>query len=246
MLSKIDIDTKSSEHIAQSIAERTPGKSLAIIQNIIDLAYRNAIKESRKVVDADLLTALEDYLYGEKKEHTPDYYKKVAIHETGHAYLSYITGDKPSYITIEARGNFDGYMQHANQEEVSSYTKEELVKKIRTSLAGRAAEQVFFGKEQSLNTGASSDLYKATEMAWHIICTFGMEEDQLIVLNKDDVLKSTMAAEYVAKVNKMLQTEMKNTVVIIENAKDKIQEIADVLVRENRLTGKQFAELMEQ
>lgn len=152
---------------AQSIAERTPGKSLATIQNIIDLAHRNAIKESRKVVDADLLTALEDYLYGEKKEHTPDYYKKVAIHETVHAYLSYITGDKPSYITIEARGNFDGYMQHANQEEVSSYTKEKLVEKIRTSLAGRAAEQVFFGKEQSLNTGASSDLHKATEMAWH-------------------------------------------------------------------------------
>ena len=45
--------------------------------------------------------------------------------------------------------------------------------------------------------------------------------------------------------NEILKTEMKNTIEIIENAKDKIQRIADVLAKENRLTGKQFEELME-
>ena len=73
-----------------------------------------------------------------------------------------------------------------------------------------------------------------------------MEDDQLIVLSKEDVLKSSMATEYVAKVNEILKTEMNNTVSIIEEAKDKIQKIANDLVRENRLTGAQFEELMEQ
>ena len=245
MLAKKGIETVS-ENTAQSIAERTTGKSLAILQNVIDLAQRNAIKESRKVEDGDLLTALEEYVYGEKRNHKPEYYKEVAIHETGHAYLSYISGDKPSYITIESRGDFGGYMQHSNQEDITGYTKEELLAKIRTSLAGRAAEQVFFGKAKSLNTGASSDLHQATEWAWRIICTYGMEDDQLIVLSKEDVLKSSMATEYVAKVNEILKTEMNNTVSIIEEAKDKIQKIANDLVRENRLTGAQFEELMEQ
>ena len=72
-----------------------------------------------------------------------------------------------------------------------------------------------------------------------------MEEDQLIVLGKDEVLRSALAGEYTAKVNEILKTEMKNAVDIIENAKDKIQKIADALIRENRLTGKQFEELME-
>ncbi len=78
-----------------------------------------------------------------------------------------------------------------------------------------------------------------------IVCTYGMEEDQLITLRKEEVLQSALAKEYTAKVNEILKTEMKNTLTTIENAKDKIQEIADALIRENRLTGKQLEELME-
>ena len=244
VLAKKNITT-CSEETAQNIAERTTGQSLAILQNVIDLAFRNAAKQSRIMEDGDLLTALEEYHFGEKKEHTPDYYKSVAIHETGHAYVSYISGDKPSYITIESRGSFGGYMQHANQEDVTGYTREELLARIRTALAGRAAEQVFYGKAKSLNTGASSDLQNATNIAFQIVCSYGMEEDQLVVLRKDEVLKSALAEEYVAKVNEILKTEMKNTIEIIEKAKDKIQKIADVLAKENRLTGKQFEELVE-
>ncbi len=237
--------TTVSQEAAHSIAERTTGKSLADLQNVFELAFRNAVRQSRTMTEDDLLTALEQYNHGEKKEHTPEYYKSVAIHETGHAYVSYISGDKPSYITIESRGNFGGYMQHANQEDVTEYTRDELLAWIRTSLAGRAAEQVFYGKEKSLNTGAYSDLQHATDVAFKIVCTYGMEDDQLIALSKDKILQSELAREYTAKVNEILKTEMKNAIEIIENAKDKIRRIADVLVKDNRLTGKQFEELME-
>ena len=245
MLEKKGITTVSEE-TAQNIAERTTGQSLAILQNVLDLACRNAVREQRKVSDRDLLTALEEYIYGEKKEHTPEYYQSVAIHETGHAYMSYISGDKPSYITIESRGDFGGYMQHANQEDVTGYTREEILAKIRTSLAGRAAEEVFYGREKSLNTGASSDLKQATNLAFGMLCTYGMEEQQLAVLPRQEILRSSLAADYVARVNDILNTEMKKTVEIIREAKDTIQAIADVLVKENRLTGEQFDKLMQE
>ncbi len=237
--------TTVSENTAQSIAERTTGQSLAVLQNVIDLAFRSATRAERAMTDDDLLSALEEYNYGEKKEHTPEYYRRVAIHETGHAFLSYISGDKPSYITIESRGNFGGYMQHANQEETPSYTKEELLARIRTSLAGRGAEQVFFGKDVSLNTGASSDLEQATNIAFRIIASYGMDENSLIVLGRKEILSSALADDYVAKVNKILADQMAETIRIIEENMDKIKKIADVLVKENRLTGKEFEALME-
>jgi ATP-dependent metalloprotease FtsH len=236
--------TTVSKDTVHSIAERTPGWSIANLQNVLSNAFNDAAKKERYMTNEDLLNALEEYEFGEKKERTLDYYNCVAIHEIGHAYVSYISGDKPSYITIESRGSFGGYMRHSNQENVTDYTREELLARIRTSLAGRAAEQVFFGKEKSLNTGASADLQNATDIAFKIVCAYGMEDDRLLTLSKDEVLQSALAGEYTAKVNEILKTEMESTIEIIENAKEKIQKIAGVLVKENRLTGKQFEELM--
>ena len=62
----------------------------------------------------------------------------------------------------------------------------------------------------------------------------------MIILRKDEVFRSALVGEYTAKVNEILKTEMKNTLTMIEHAKDMIREIADVLIRENRLTGKKF------
>ena len=233
-----------SEAAAQSIAERTTGQSLAILENVLDLAFRQATDEGRPATDDDLYTVLETYLYGEKKEWTQEYYQSVAIHETGHAYVSYLSGDKPTYITLESRGSFGGYMQYANSENTPSRTKGELLGRIRTSLAGRAAEQVFFQEKEAINTGASSDLEHATDYAFQILCTYGMA-DRLVVLNRQEVLSSPLASDYIKKVNDILTEEYKNTIAIIEEGKDKIREIADVLLKENRLTGAQFEALME-
>lgn len=234
-----------SDDVLDNIAERTTGQSLAILQNVLDLAFRNATKEHRGMENNDLLNALEEYLYGEKKESTPEYYRSVAIHETGHAYVSYISGDKPSYLTIEARGNFGGYMQHGNSEDVPSYTRDELLGKIRTSLAGRAAETVFFGKDKANNTGASSDLRQATNYAFHIICSYGMEEDQLISLDRNTIMSSSVAGRYIDMVNKLLNEQMVETIRIIEDGRDTIEKIASELTRKNHLTGEEFAALME-
>ncbi len=233
-----------SPDIIANLAERTPGESLAILENILDLAFRNAMKEGRSMEGEDLLTALEDYLYGEKRTHSMEYYKRVAIHETGHAYVSYLSGDAPSYITIESRGDFGGYMQHANSEERPGYNREELIGKIRTALAGRAAEQVFYGEEIALNTGAGSDLQSATNTAFRMILNYGMVGGQLVALSREEVMKSSLASNYIEQVNTLLQEQMKITLQMVEEGRDVIESIAAELVKENRLTGAQFGELM--
>ncbi|MCR5675782.1 MAG: AAA family ATPase [Lachnospiraceae bacterium] len=234
------------EDVITNVAERTPGQSLAILQNIMDLALREAGRQGRALDGDLLLKALEDYEHGEKKEHSEEYYKRVAIHETGHAFVSYVSGDAPSYITIESRGDFGGYMQHGNSENTPSYTKEELIGRIRTALAGRAAESVFYDEQTANNTGASSDLRYATELAFRILGTYGMADNRLVVLSKEEILKSSLAADYVERVNDMLEKEMKNTTEIIRNGREVIRAVADELIRKNHLTGAEFAKIMEE
>ena len=238
-------EAEIGEDVIDNLAKRTPGQSLAIVQNIIELAFRNANRLGRPIEGNDLLTALEDYNYGQKKSWSEEYYRSVAIHETGHAFVSHLSGVEPVYITIESRSDFGGYMQQDSGENTANYTLDDLLARIRTSLAGRAAEYVFYGKAKANNTGASSDLKHASDMAFDILCRFGMEEGQLLVLNREDVMKSSMVDEYTKRANEILTREMKNTIKLIEDNKDKIQEIADVLLEKNHLTGEEFKELVK-
>ncbi len=233
------IDT--GEDVIHNIATRTPGTSIAIIQNIVDLAYRNAHKESRKPNGDDLLNALEEFLHGEKHDFGEDYYKSVAVHESGHAYVTWLSGENPSYITIESRGNFGGYMQHENSENKGQFSKEELLARIRSSLAGRAAEEVFFGKDASINTGASGDLQNATNIALSMLCYYGMDDERMISVSFEKISNTALGNEYLEKADKIINEEMKKTVELIRSGKDMVQKLADELIKKNHLTGEEIA-----
>lgn len=228
----------------KNLAQRTPRQSLAIMENILDTAYRQAVRNGREVTDNDLLTALEEQLHGEKRESTQEYMNSVAIHETGHAYVSWKGGDPPAYITIESRADFGGYMEHTvNPENTPSFTREDLLARIRTCLAGRAAEQVFFDERAAINTGASSDLEHATDLAFAILCAYGMDGKRLAVLRRSEIMNSSLADDYVKQVEEILREQMEETIRMIEEGRDKIRLIADELLKENRMTGDRFLEL---
>lgn len=234
-----------SEEAIKNIASRTTGVSIAVLQNVLDLAFRSARKKEKLPESADLLSALEEYNFGEKKDWGEGYYRSVSIHEAGHAYVAWLSGEKPSYITIESRGNFGGYMQHENAEDKPNFTKEELIWKIRCALGGRAAEEVFFGKKASLNTGASSDLRSATTYASSMLCDYAMMESQYVSIPFEKILTTHLAGPYLEQVNALLGIEMKNTIELIEKGRDKVQKLADALLSENNLTGEKILEILE-
>lgn len=226
-----------SEKVIQNVAERTTGQSLAILQNIIDFAIRNAVKEGKTFSDDYLLNALDEYQHGEENQWSEEQYYSTAIHEAGHAYINWLSGECPSFVTIVARGNFGGYMQHANQEKVFGYTKEELLAAIRTSLAGRAAEIVNFGEEKGTNTGVSGDLQNATRKAMRMICYFGMMENQLVSIDPEVMLKSSMAGQFLDQVNALLNQQMEETMRLVREGNDKIVRLAEELIKKNQIVG---------
>lgn len=235
-----------SEPLLKNVASRTTGLSIAILQNIVDLAFRKASKLNIPPTGHDLQEAVEEYNYGQKHEWSQEYYDQVAIHESGHAYIAYLSGEKPAYMTIVSRGNFGGYMMHENQEKKPNYTKSDLIWKIRCALAGRAAEEVFYGKDASLNTGAASDLPSATKWAAKMICEYAMFDGIQTSIPFETLLNSPSGSQYLEKINDLLERETGITHKLIEDGKDSVKKLADELLKNNHLIGDEIVRILDE
>ena len=242
-LTKIGKHSVSDEAV-QNVAQRTTGASLAVLKNVIELAVRNSNKKNIDLSNEVLLEALEEYMYGEKREWDEEYYKSVSIHESGHAYICYLSGENPSFVTIVSRGDFGGYMQHANSEKTPSYTKEQLLWKIRVALAGRAAELEFYG-DKGINTGISSDIRNATRIALDIICTYAMDDEGILSISPESVIGSRHGDNLIDKANEMLKTEMEITRKLVHEGRDKINALAEYLQKNNQATESEILGIFE-
>ncbi len=223
-----------SEKQIDNIAMRATGMSLAELDSVVELALRSAIREDSTVVtDAILEEAFETFNGGEAKKWDESQLERVARHEAGHAFLCWLSGETPSYLTIVARGNRGGYMQHAEQEGKAIYTKDELLARIRTSLGGRAAEIAYYGERGGISTGASGDLVSATNIAQQIVCTYGMDDEFGLAV----VHGAQMSDEVRASVNRILREQMNEAIRLISENKDKIDSLVEELMVKNHLNG---------
>ena len=137
-------------------------------------------------------------------------------------------------------------MQQGNGEDTPSYTKEQILWKIRTALAGRAAELEFFGEEKGINTGVSSDLQNATNLALSMICRYAMDEEHLLSISPEALLASPRGEVLIEKTNEILKVEMENTRGLIREGRDKIQKLSDYLLENNQATENEIKKIFEQ
>ena len=237
-----------SKETIDSIATRSVGMSLALLENVIELALRTTlIKGLEKVTDEIFEEAFESFNSGERRQWDPSELMRTARHEAGHAFLCYHGGETPSYLTIVARGNHGGYMQHGDNENKGTYTKKDLINRIRVSLAGRAAEIVYYGAEDGITTGASGDLESATRVAQAMICTYGMDDPfGLSVIGHEAAVNGELSAEVRARVNTLLSEEMKNVIEIINQNKSAIDALVEKLMQNSYMTGDDIEKTLSQ
>lgn len=179
------------EQDIDNLAVRTVGMSLSDLDSIFEFALRQALRAELNKVKADILDeAFETYVNGEKKNWSEAEVERVARHEAGHAFLCWQSGETPSYLTIVARSDHGGYMQHDSTDKKSIYTKDELLSRIRVALGGRAAEIVCYGECGGVSTGASGDLVSATAIAERIVCSYGMVDECGLAVSDPRTLRS--------------------------------------------------------
>ncbi len=166
-----------SEALINTLADRSTGMSLSQLSSVLNLAMRSAMQKKMDYVDDRTMEeAFETYNNGEEKVWSPESTLRTARHEAGHTLLSWLSGDKPSYVTIVSRGDHGGYTEYSNQENRVGYTRSELMNRIKTAMGGRAAEIVYYGQEEGISIGASGDLKMATDLAERMLCRYGMYE----------------------------------------------------------------------
>ena len=234
-----------SDEIIDSLASRGIGMSLAELDSVLELALRSAIRQSSTTVtDAVLEEAFENFNNGEKTNWDPSQLERVARHEAGHALLCWLGGEKPSYLTVVARGSHGGYMLRAEQEGKAIYTHDELLARIRTSLGGRAAEIVYYGAKDGVSTGPSGDLQSATNLAQHIVCTYGMDDEFGLAVVSPTAANGEMSVEVRAAVNRILKEQMAETIRLVEKHKDTIDALVAELLYKNHLNEQEIARIL--
>ena len=225
------------------LADRSTGMSLAQLTSILDLAIRLAMqKGEEKVTDRGLEEAFETYNSGESRKWNAETTLRTARHEAGHALLSWLAGEKPSFVTIVSRGSYGGYMRYADQEERMGYTRRELLARIRTALGGRAAELVCYGREEGVSTGASGDLRSATDMAKQMLCRYGMDEG--FGLAAADPAAPGVAEAVLAGANALLKEQMEEAVRLIRENRDKLDALTDGLLKSNSLRAREIEAIL--
>lgn len=245
----------------EAIALATSGAVGSDLANMINEAAINAVKKGRHVVSqADLLEAVEVVLVGKEKKDrimSQEERRIVSYHEVGHALVSALQKDSEPVqkITIVPRTmGALGYVMQTPEEEKFLNTKKELEAMLVGMLAGRAAEEIVF---DTITTGASNDIEKATSIARAMITQYGMSEHFGLIglesvqhryLDGRPVTNcgQETASEIDQEVMKMLKGAYEEAKRLLSENREALDKIAAYLIEKETITGKEFMRIFRE
>ena len=255
-------DVKMDETVnLEEIALATSGAVGSDLANMINEAAINAVKAGRKAISqADLFEAVEVVIAGKEKKNKilgAEEKKIVAYHEVGHALVTAVEKDAEPVqkITIVPRtmGSL-GYVMTVPEEEKYLMSQSELEARLVMLLAGRAAEEIVF---DSVTTGASNDMEKATKIAKSMIAMYGMSdkfglmsleqvENQYLGRSTSLNCSEKTASQIEEEIKILLKEKYEEAKRILTENRDKLDKIAEYLYEKETITGKQFMEIYHQ
>ena len=245
----------------EAIALATSGAVGSDLANMINEAAINAVKNGRTAVSqADLFEAVEVVLVGKEKKDrimSQEERRIVSYHEVGHALVSALQKDAEPVqkITIVPRTmGALGYVMQTPEEEKFLNTKKELDAMLVGLLAGRAAEEIVF---DTVTTGASNDIEKATKVARAMITQYGMSE-KFGLIGLESIQNRYLdgravsncgqktASEIDREVMKLLKDSYGEAKKLLASHRKALDKIAAFLIEKETITGKEFMEIFHE
>ena len=224
------------------LAKQTPGFSGADIANVCNEAALIAARNNKTAVDKqDFLDAVDRIVGGLEKKNkivTPDEKRAIAVHEAGHATVSWMLEHAAPLVkvTIVPRGQSLGAAWYLPEERLI-VRPEQMLDEMCATMGGRAAEKVIFNK---ISTGALSDLEKVTKQARAMVTIYGLNDK----LGNITYYDSTGQSEYNfskpyseetalvidQEISSLIENEYQRAIKILEDNKDKLEQLANILI----------------
>ena len=252
----------ASEVDLTTVAQQTPGFSGADLANLInEAAILTARRGAKEIGQTEFAEAIDRVIAGPQRKSRviSDKEKEMtAYHEAGHALVAHLlpNADPVQKISIIARGAMGGYTRLLPTEERYLMRKEQFTDMLATALGGRVAEELTF---DAVTTGASNDIENATNIARQMITrygmseslgprTFGKKEDMIFLgreISEQRDYSDKIAEEIDEEVHKLIQSAYEQATEILKSNKSKLAQIANYLVVNETVEGKELTELFE-
>ena len=246
-----------------SIAHATVGFTGADLENLLNEAALLAARRDKKAITMEEIdeAALKVQVGSEKKSHKMNEkeMKLTAYHEAGHAVSSfYLEHTDPVHqISIIPRGMAGGYTLYRPVEDKKYTTKNEMLDNLVSLLGGRVAEALVLG---DISIGASNDIERATEIARSMITKYGMSEklgpisfggeNHQVFLGKDYSnvrnYSENVASQIDEEIENIIRNAYERTEKILTEHMDKLHIIAQKLFENEKMSGEEFAEIMNE
>ncbi len=247
----------------KTIAQSTSGFTGADLENLLNEAALLAARVNRKAItEQDIEEATIKVMMGaEKKSRVIKEKDKMitSYHEAGHAVVSYFlpTQDPVHQISIIPRGMAAGFTMYLPEQDNGHISKTKMEEDICSLLGGRAAEEL---TQDDICTGASNDIERATELAHNMVTKFGMSAkvglvklgtgNNEVFLGRDfsstPNYSENMASVIDTEVREIIMSQYDKAKSLLTANMDKVHKVAQKLFVEEKVSGDEFREIMEQ
>ena len=239
----------------ESIAEDTAGFTGAELENILNEAAITATKNKHEDIEnEDIEEAVKKVTVGLEKRgrvYSQKDKRLTAYHEAGHAVVSqYLpTQTNVKEVSIIPRGVAGGYTMYKSDEDKYYISKTEMQEKLIALLGGRAAEKLVL---DDISTGASNDIEVATKIAKDMVTKYGMsdtlgpidfqgKEPYEIQLFGEDI-----GDKIGQEVKTLIDNAYQNAISLLQQHRDKLDVIANVLLEKEKINEEEFKRIFEQ
>ena len=247
------------------LARGTPGFSGADLANLINEASLFAARYNKQKVEMeDFERAKDKIMMGAERKSmvmSEEEKKLTAYHESGHAIVGrLVPSHDPVYkVTIIPRGRALGVTMFLPEEDRYSHTRQRLNSQISSLFGGRVAEELIFGSD-SVTTGASNDIERATDIARNMVTRWGLsermgplnfgDEDGHPFLGNKMTQQPKIFSDKTAKMideetSRIISENYQRTKTILEENIDKLHLMADALMKYETIDSKQIDDIME-
>jgi cell division protease FtsH len=242
-----------------SLTKRTSGFVWADLENFVNEAALKTANDNREIlINSDFEYALEKIIMGPEKKIKSLKEKErliVAYHELWHAITGYFLPncDPVEKISIVSRGMALGVTRMMPEEDRYLHSKAKFLDELVSLLGGRAAEEIFFGKEE-ITTWASNDFEKSTKIATEMIMKYGMDEElgQILYIDESKSDYSFVKA-YSEKTAELIDKKIKDIIWIayqkslelISEHRTIIEDMKNILLEKEYIDREKFESMMK-